>query len=80
MKTYNLFKILDNYNLIDQDIYAVLIKKIESGSFRDCYKGEIKDKFGNFTTTNDFPSGECVVKIYKDPKYTQDFEKDFECE
>lgn len=78
MKTNNLFKVLDNSNLIDQNIYALLIKKIESGSFRDCYKGEIKDKFGNFTTTKDFPSGECVVKIYKDPKYTQDFEKDFE--
>ena len=78
MKTNNLFKVLDNSNLIDQNIYALLIKKIESGSFRDCYKGEIKDKFGNFTTTNDFPTGECVVKIYRDPKYAQDFVKDFE--
>ena len=81
MKTNNLFKIIKNYDSIKQikqDIYALLIKKIESGTFRDCYKGQIKDKFGNSTTTNDFPSGECVVKIYKDLRYAQDFLKDFE--
>ena len=76
MKTNNLFKILDNNNLIKQDIYAIFSKMIDSGSFRYCYKGKIHDKFGNITTTNDFPSGECVVKIYKNPKYCQDYIKD----
>lgn len=78
MKTNNLYKIIDKSYLIKQDIYVLLKNKIDSGSFRDCYKGEIQDKFGNITTTNDFPSGKCVVKIYRDAKYSQDFVKDFE--
>ena len=66
-------------NYINLDIYAELEKEeVGSGSFRVCYNGIIKDKFGNLTTTNDFPSGECVVKIYKNHKYAQDFTKDLE--
>ena len=57
-----------------KNVYAEFKPKFfDQGTFRYCYSGTIKDLDGDEITTNDFPSGECVVKVYKNGSFTQDY-------
>ena len=47
------------------------------GAFRYCFKGKIKNLYGNNISTSDFPSGECVVKVYINRNYIQEYFIDF---
>ena len=47
------------------------------GAFRYCFKGKIKNLYGNNISTSDFPSGECVVKVYINRNYIQEYYIDF---
>ena len=77
-ETKYLFKVLQSWQMLLQNIYAVFEEKsFSEGAFRYCYKGKIKDRDDDFVTTNDFTSGECVVKVYKNSGYTQDYYIDF---
>ena len=77
-KTKCLYKILSNGMTIDKNIYAEFEPSFfDEGTFRYCYKGKIKNLDGDEITTYDFPSGKCVVKIYKDYSFTQDYLLDF---
>ena len=77
-ETKYLYKILPNGQTVSTSIYAEFeTKSFDSGAFRYCYRGKIKDRDKDEITTDDFPSGECVVKVYKDHLYTQDYYIDF---
>ena len=77
-QTKYLFKVLPSGKMLIQNIYAEFEEKsFSEGAFRYCYKGKIKDSDGDFVTTNDFSSGQCVVKVYKNRGYTQDYYIDF---
>ena len=47
------------------------------GAFRYCFKGKIKNLNGKSVTPEDFPSGNCAVKVYINKCYTQDYMVDF---
>ena len=77
-ETKCLSKILSNGMTITKNIYAEFEPSFfDKGAFRYCYKGKVKDLDGDEIVTNDFPSGECVVKVYKDNSFTQDYLLDF---
>ena len=77
-ETKCLYKILSNGETLKKNFYAEFKPTFfDEGAFRYCYKGKIKDLDGDEITTNDFPSGECVVKVYKDSIHTQDYLIDF---
>ncbi len=77
-ETKCLYKILPNGVTLRKNVYAEFKPKFfDQGTFRYCYSGTIKDLDGDEITTNDFPSGECVVKVYKNGSFTQDYLLDF---
>ena len=77
-ETKCLYKILPNGVTLRKNVYAEFKPKFfDQGTFRYCYRGTIKDLDGDEITTIDFPSGECVVKVYKDGSFTQDYLLDF---
>ncbi len=47
------------------------------GAFRYCFKGKIKNLNGKEIAPIDFPSGNCVVKVYINKFYTQEYIIDF---
>ena len=73
-----LYEFDDNYNIKQTDYYATFNKDVyESGTFRYCYKGEIKDKNGNPSRPPLFPNEKCLVKVFKDKNYeVKDFIND----
>ena len=77
-KSRYLYEIDDNYNIKQTDYYATFDKDVyESGTFRYCYKGEIKDKKGNPSRPPLFPNEKCLVKVFKDKNYeVKDFIND----
>ena len=73
-------KINENNDKEVTNYFAVFDKTpFSEGGFRHCYKGEIKDKNNNFSKPNIFPSGKCVVKVFKKKvaHYLSDFKEDF---
>ena len=60
------------YSVFDKTPFA-------QGAFRYCYKGEIMNKNGKCTNSEIFPSGKCVVKVFKKKvaHNLSDFEEDF---
>lgn len=61
-----LYKIDENLKLSKIYYYAVFEKtSFSEGACRYCYKGEIKDSNDNTSYNSYFPSGKCVVKVYK---------------
>lgn len=77
-ETKYLYKLLPGGGIIKKNIYSEFDEKpFAHGTFRYCFKGKIKDLEGDEITTNDFKSGKCVVKVYKNTKYTQDYLIDF---
>ena len=60
------------YSVFDKTPFA-------QGAFRYCYKGEIMNKNGKCTNSEIFPSGKCVVKVFKEKvaHHLSDFEEDF---
>ena len=75
-----LYKIDSNYKLTQIDNYASFEKTpFEEGAFRYCYKGEIRNINNDFCTNCYFPSGKCVVKVFKKKiaKYSSDLSEDF---
>ena len=77
-ETKCLYKLLPGGGIIKQNIYSEFEEKpFAEGSFRYCFKGKIKDFEGDEITTDDFRSGESVVKVYKDERNTQDYVIDF---
>ena len=77
-ETNALFKILPSGTVVYKYIHAEFEEKFfAQGSFRYCYRGKIKNSEGDDASTIDFPSGKCVVKVYKDGTYTQDYIIDF---
>ena len=77
-ETKCLFKVLPSGQMLRQNIYAEFEEiAFSEGAFRYCFKGKIKDNDGDLVTTNDFGSGQCVVKVYKNRGYTQDYYIDF---
>ena len=77
-ETKCLYKILPNGVTLKKNVYAEFNTIFfAQGAFRYCYRGTIKDLDGDEVTTNDFPSGECVVKVYKNGRFSQDYLLDF---
>ena len=77
-ETKCLYKMLPSGFSMKKNIYAEFQPKyFDQGTFRYCYLGIIKDMDGDKITTTDFPSGQCVVKVYKNGNFTQDFFLDF---
>jgi len=75
-----LYRIDENLKLSKIHYYAVFQKTpFSEGACRYCYKGEIKDCNDNTSYNRFFPSGECVVKVFKKKvaKYTSDLNEDF---
>ena len=66
--------------ILNTSIYAEFEKApFQDGTFRYCFKGTIKNLYGDKVYTNDFSSGKCVVKVYKNLRYFQDYNIDFIC-
>ena len=66
-ETKCLSKILSNGATLRRNFYAEFEPTFSAqGKFRYCYKGTIKNLDGDAITNYDFPSGKCVVKVYKD--------------
>jgi len=75
-----IYKINENQDKQTIDYYAYFEKTpFSEGSFRYCYKGEIRDKNNKFSKSYIFPSGKCVVKVFKQKvaHYLSDFKEDF---
>ena len=75
-----LYKIDENLKLSKICYYAVFEKTpFSEGACRYCYKGQIKDCNDNISYNKFFPTGKCVVKVFKKKvaKYTLDLSKDF---
>ena len=78
--SYYIYEINENQDKQKTNYFAVFEKTpFSQGTFRYCYKGEIKDKNNNFSKPNIFPSGKCVVKVFKKKvaHYLSDFKEDF---
>ena len=61
-----LYKINDDFELSQIRYYAVFDKTpFSEGAFRYCYRGKIKDEDDDECSNNLFPSGQCVVKVFK---------------
>lgn len=77
-KSRYLYEIYDNFTIKQTDYYATFDSKpYDSGTFRYCYKGEIKDKNGKPSKPPLFPNEKCMVKIFKNKNYeVKDFVKD----
>ena len=79
-ETKCLCKYLSGGEAINTQIYAEFEEKFfQKGTFRYCYKGTIKNLNGDEVTTNDFYTGKCVVKVYQNNRFTQDYYIDFIC-
>lgn len=77
-ETKCLSKILSNGATLRRNFYAEFEPTFSAqGKFRYCYKGTIKNLDGDAITNYDFPSGKCVVKVYKDEENIQDYLLDF---
>ena len=77
-ETKCLHKILPSGLTIKQYFYAKFEPTFfAEGTFRYCFKGKIKNLNGDSIKTDDFPSGECVVKVYKNLSYMQNYKIDF---
>ena len=77
-ETKCLSKVLSNGSTIRKNCYAEFnTSYFAKGGFRYCYIGTIKNLSGDEITTNDFPQGKCVVKVYKNQNFTQDYLLDF---
>ena len=75
-----LYKIDENMNLSRIYYYALFDKTpFSQGACRYCYKGRIKDRNGDNSYNSYFPSGECVVKVFKKKVATKtsDLNEDF---
>ena len=78
-ETKYLYKILPSGQLLSQNFYAEFEENyFAEGQFRYCFKGKIKNRKGNCITTDNFRSGECVVKVFKNKAYTQNYYLDFD--
>lgn len=76
-ETKYLYKVTTN-GLIRTSIYAKFeTNYFAEGAFRYCFKGTLKNINGNSVRTLDFPSGICVVKVYKNKENMQDYSLDF---
>lgn len=79
-ETKCLSKILPNGDTLKTDFYAEFKSNyFAQGAFRYCFRGKIKDLDEDDITTADFPTGKCVVKVYKDYNFTEDYLVDFIC-
>jgi hypothetical protein len=77
-ETKCLYKILSNGSILMKDFYAEFESSyFAKGTFRYCFRGKIKNLKGDGIITNDFPSGKCVVKVYIDYIYMQEYLIDF---
>ena len=77
-ETKCLSKVLSNGSTIRKNFYAEFnTSYFAKGGFRYCYIGTIKNLSGDEITTNDFPTGKCVVKVYINQNFTQDYLLDF---
>ena len=76
-KSRYLFEICDNYTFRQTEYYATFDSSVyEEGTFRYCYKGQIK-KNGKPSKPDLFPNENCLVKVFKDKNYDiKDFVKD----
>ena len=82
-ETYQIFEYYldgDKYKPKKTDFYVTFKRKsFSEGSFRQCFIGEVKDKNGKIAKSNLFPSGKCVVKVFKSgvpysyPKLSEEF-------
>ena len=63
-----IYTIGENYEMKDNTYYYATFqrKPKDEGSFRYCFIGEIKNKNGDNSNPYMFPSGKCVVKVFKD--------------
>ena len=79
-KSRYLYELDHNFKIKQTDYYATFDKDVyESGTFRYCYKGEIKDKNGKPSKPPLFPNEKCLVKVFKDKKYEiEDFVRDLD--
>ena len=79
-ETRYIYKILPGGEMINTFHYADFENSVfKEGTFRWCFKGKIKNINGKSVTTQDFPSGGCVVKVYKNINYMQDYYIDMLC-
>lgn len=77
-ETKYLYKVFSNGETLQKKIYAEFEPNyFADGAFRYCFRGKLKDLDGDKITTDDFPSGKCVVKVYKEVRFTQDYILDF---
>lgn len=61
-----LYKIDNNLHLTRINYYAAFDKTpFSEGACRYCYKGEIKDSKNNTLYNSFFPTGKCVIKVFK---------------
>ena len=69
----------NNNQLIPTRIFTKFEKeKFAEGTFRYCYRGDIYDlDEDEKVKTVDFPSGKCVVKVYKSDEHKEDFILDY---
>ena len=79
-ETKFIYKILPSGERINTFNYAEFEKSVfKQGTFRWCFKGTIKNINGKSVTIRDFPSGQCVVKVYKELNYMEDYYIDMIC-
>ena len=77
---YEISNSFDNFtfSLKQTEFYVTFESKVcKKGSYRYCYKGEIKNKDGEPTKPHLFPNEKCIVKVYQNKSYTtKDFGND----
>ena len=77
-ETKCLYKVYSDGSTLMKSFYAEFEPSyFARGAFRYCFKGKIKNLNGDEITTVDFPSGSCVVKVYINESFSQEYLIDF---
>ena len=76
-----IYKVNENTNNLEKTGYYSIFEKspFEQGEYRYCYKGGIRNNNGKLEKPENFPNGQCVVKVFKSQiaKDVESFDKDF---
>jgi len=65
-----IYEVDENYNTKKTNYYATFkFNHFDQGAFRYCYIGNVKNIDNQNSNQNFFPTGKCVVKVFKDRTY-----------